>query len=446
MDLVNGDLKLLIRKIAIPASTGWIFNTLFNVVDTYYAGHLDTLALAGLALSFPIYFIIIATGSGIGTGTTALLSNAHGAQDEAKGQIVVCNAIVLAGVFSLAITSIGIGFSRSILESFGVFGRSLTYGVAYLRVLFAGSGFFIFNATLNAMLVSKGNTKPYRNFLIIGFFLNLILDPLFMLGWLGLPKMGTAGIALATILIQLFGTNYLIRQLKKEAQHPFHGFCLRNVTWKTQREILAQGIPASLNMMTIAIGIFVINRYVLLYGGDFAIAAYGVGTRIVQVTLLPALGLNIATLSLVGQNYGAKNPARIRKTYRLSLRYAITLMTLGMLVVFPLAPKLVALFNDTPEVIAIGTQFLRIEFIAFNTYVIMGVSNSVLQGLKRPKMIFFIGIARQFILPMMVFPFLGGARYMGVLGVWWGIVLINWTAAIFSLFYTLRTMRKVLTI
>ncbi len=446
MDLVNGDLKLLIRKIAVPASTGWIFNTLFNVVDTYYAGHLDTLALAGLALSFPIYFIIIATGSGIGTGATALLSNAHGARDEAKSQAIVCNAIVLAGVFSLAITCIGIVFSRSILVSFGVSGRSLTYGVAYLRVLFSGSGFFIFNATLNAMLVSKGNTKPYRNFLIIGFFLNLILDPLFMLGWLGLPKMGTAGIALATILIQFFGTNYLIRKLKKENQHPFHGFCLRNVTWKTQSEILAQGIPASLNMMTIAIGVFVINRYVLLYGGDFAIAAYGVGTRIVQVTLLPALGLNIATLSLVGQNYGAKHPARIRKIYRLNLRYAITLMILGMIVVFPLAPSLVALFNDTPEVIAIGTQFLRIEFLAFSTYVIMGVSNSVLQGLKRPKMIFFIGIARQFILPMIVFPFLGGARSMGVLGVWWGIVLINWTAAIFSLFYTLRTMRKVLTI
>lgn len=445
MDLVHGDLKTLIRKIAFPASIGWIFNTLFNVVDTYYAGHLDTLALAGLALSFPIFFIIIATGSGIGTGTTALLSNAHGAGDEEKGQVIVCNAIVLAGVFSLVITFSGLIFSRSILQSLGVSGDALTYGLSYLHVLFAGSGFFVFNATLNAMLVSKGNTKPYRNFLVIGFFMNLILDPLFMLGWFGLPRMGTAGIALATILIQFFGTNYLIRQLKKETQHPFHGFCMKSITWQRQREILAQGIPASLNMMTIAIGFFVINRYVLLYGGDIAMAAYGAAIRIEQVALLPTLGLNIATLSLVGQNFGAQNPARVRKIYRLSLGYAVTMMTLGMIVVYPLAPRLVALFNDTPQVIAIGSQFLRIEVIAFNTYVLMGISNSVLQGLKRPKMIFFIGITRQFILPMIVFPFLGGTRSMGVLGVWWGIVLITWTAAIFSIFYTLRTMRKVLT-
>lgn len=444
MDLVHGDLKLLIRKIAVPASTGWIFNTLFNVVDTYYAGHLDTLALAGLALSFPIFFIIIAAGSGIGTGTTALLSNAYGSKDQDKGQTIICNAILLAGVISLAITTTGLVFAGKILMAFGVTGASLTYGVSYLRVLFAGSGLFVFNATLNAMLTSKGNTKPYRNFLIIGFFMNLILDPLFMLGWFGLPKMGTAGIALATVLIQLFGTNYLIRQLKKESQHPFHGFCLRNFSWKTQGEILAQGIPASLNMMTIAIGFFVINRYVLLYGGDFAIAAYGAATRIEQVALLPALGLNIAALSLVGQNYGARNSERIRKIYRLTLRYAITIMTVGMIFVYPLAPTLISLFNDDPTVIAIGSQFLRIEVIAFNTYVLMGVSNSVLQGLKRPKMVFFIGITRQFVLPMIVFPFLGGARSMGILGVWWGIVLITWTSAIFSIFYTLRIMRKVL--
>jgi Na+-driven multidrug efflux pump len=197
-------------------------------------------------------------------------------------------------------------------------------------------------------------------------------------------------------------------------------------------------------MMTIAIGFFVINRYVLLYGGDFAMAAYGAATRIEQVALLPALGLNIAALSLVGQNFGARNGQRIRQIYRLTLRYAVTIMTLGMIIVFPLAPRLIALFNDNPSVIAIGAQFLRIEVIAFNTYVLMGVSNSILQGIKRPKMIFFIGVTRQFILPMIIFPFLGGTRSMGILGVWWGIVLITWTAAIFSIAYTLQTLRKVL--
>lgn len=444
MDLVHDDLKTLIRKIALPASIGWIFNTFFNVVDTYYAGQLDTLALAGLALSFPIFFIIIATGSGIGTGTTALLSNAYGANQPQKGQLVICNAIVLAGVFSLAITLGGLFWSDNLLQAFGVTGKSFDFGVSYLRILFAGSSFFIVNATLNAMLTAKGNTRPYRNFLMLGFFLNLILDPLFIFGWFGLPKLGTGGIALATILIQIVGSFYLLRQIFKQEPRPFHGFCLKALNWKTEREILAQGIPASLNMMTIAIGFFVINRYVLLYGGDFAVAAYGAATRIEQVALLPALGLNIAALSLVGQNFGARKDDRIRAIYRLTLRYAITIMTLGMILVFPLAPRLIALFNDNPSVISIGTQFLRIEVLAFNTYVLMGVSNSVLQGLKRPKMIFFIGIIRQFILPMIVFPFLGGTRSMGIFGVWWGIVFITWTAAIFSIIYTLRTVRKVL--
>jgi len=116
-------------------------------------------------------------------------------------------------------------------------------------------------------------------------------------------------------------------------------------------------------------------------------------------------------------------------------------MTLGMVIVCPLVSKLLALFNSNPDVIAIGSQFLRIEVIAFNTYVLMGISNPVLQGLKRPKMIFSIGVTRQFILPILVFPFLTGDRLVDV---WRKIVFIKWTAAIFSMVYLHLMQRKIL--
>ena len=156
------------------------------------------------------------------------------------------------------------------------------------------------------MLNAQGDTKSYRNFLIIGFFMNLVLDPLLIFGWFGLPQLGTIGVALATVIIQIFGTLYMIYRLKKSPIFELQSFKNAPFKFEVIVQLFNQGFPASLNMMTIALGVFVINFYVLKYAGSTTIAAYGAAMRVEQLILLPALGLNIATLTLVGQNFGAK--------------------------------------------------------------------------------------------------------------------------------------------
>lgn len=442
-DLTVGSIRAHIRRITIPASIGMLFNTLFNVVDTIYAGNIGTHALAGMSLSFPIFFIILSLAFGIGTGATALISNALGEKDEIGFHSTGYNAITLGFVISLALTFTGRIIALPMFKIMGAQDATLQYGMDYVNLIFMGSVFFIMNMIINSMLSSQGDTISYRNVLIIGFLLNLILDPLFILGWFGLPKMGTAGVALATVIVQAIGTVYLAYRLRKSEHFKVSEFRSNKTSMSKWKDILKQGIPASLNMMTIALGVFVINYFVILYAGDVTIAAYGAAVRIEQLALLPAIGLNTATLTMTGQNYGAKKYDRIVEIYRKCMLYGVMIMTSAMVIIYPTASFLVRVFNQDPAVVAAGTAYLRIEYICFNTYILMNISIALLQGLKRPGIAVYVGLYRQILMPLILFYTLGTIVGMGVLGVWWGIVIINWSAAIFTVLYTLRKLREV---
>jgi len=211
---------------------------------------------------------------------------------------------------------------------------------------------------------------------------------------------------------------------------------------KTQFDILAQGIPASLNMLTIALGVFVINFFIYKHGDDAAIAGYGVAMRIEQLALLPAIGLNTAALTIAGQNYGAKNYERIKETYKEGLKVGILIMTVGMVLIFPLASFLIGIFNKDPKVVFEGARYLRIEFIAFNAYIILNIGLSILHAIKKPHYAIWIGIYRQLIMPFILFNLFGSILGWGLIGIWWGIVTTTWTGAIACLLFVKYELSK----
>ena len=204
---------------------------------------------------------------------------------------------------------------------------------------------------------------------------------------------------------------------------------------KVMKDIFVQGIPSSLNLAAIAIGVFIINYYVLLYGGDVSVASYGAALRIQQVALLPSLGLNVAIITIIGQNLGAKQFDRMNETKKTALKMGLILVITGGLFVFIFAPQLMSIFNSNPDVISVGARYLRIDTIGFMTYLIINVNTSVLQGIKKPAFALLIGIIRQ-LLPLIVFPLLGTTFQLGLDGVWIGIVVINWLATFMLLIIT----------
>ncbi len=433
-DLLTKPIPGLIRHIAVPGSIGFIFNTLYNIVDTFFGGRISTDALAAMSLSFPVFFIIIAMGSGISTGATALMANALGAGDAKKARIYSVQAVSFTLILSLILTWIGLAFSPNLFRLLGAEGEYLNFALAYINVIFYGTVFFLLSFTLNSVLVAQGNTKTYRNLLIVGFFLNIILDPWFIYGGFGVPAMGIAGVAWATVLVQVISSGYLF--IKIVRAHLIHDGFRESLRprFSFYYELAKQGFPASLNMMTVAIGVFVITFYISRFGRE-AVAAYGIATRFDQLALLPIMGINMASLALVGQNNGARLFGRVREIIRLSLKYGISLAIMSGLAIFLFSRLLINIFSSDPAVIAIGEGYLKISVFVYAAYTVLFITVSILQGLKKPFYAVIVGAYRQIAAPLIVFWFLASFLGFGLLGIWWGIFIINWSAALFTLFY-----------
>jgi len=440
-NLAKGDIKKQLRKIAIPAALGFLFNTLFNVVDSFFAGQIGTDAIAGMTLSFPVFFLLIAIASGMGNGLNALAAIALGSKDKKRFHALFKNTLYLAVFFGILIPVVAPYLSRLLFTIQGAEPVPLDYGMRYITVVMIGYIFFMVNYALNGMLYAQGNSKPFRNFLIVASLVNIGLNPLFIYGFWFVPAMDTAGIALSTVLVQMGGTIYLIWKLKRSEKFEMNIFKKGKFNIKTIRDIFEQGIPSALNNATIALGVFVINYYVMYYGGTDTVAAYGVAIRIEQLALVPTIGLNIAVLSIVGQSFGAKKKTRIYDAWKWGTIVGLIIMLIGIIAIVPLAPQLIALFDDKESVIESGTRYLRIEAFAFLSYVFLNIGVSVLQGIKKPMFSFWIGLYRQ-VLPFGLFYLLGSVFAMGILGVWWGIVIINWTAVIITLTYVSMKLKS----
>ena len=440
-ELTTAPIPLLIRRLAIPAGTGFFFNTMFNVVDTWYGGRVSTTALAAMSLSFPVFFILLSFGNGVSTGATSLIGNALGRGDRVEAQRYVFQALSFAFIQGILLTLAGLIVAPHIFSFMGAQGDYLSLALGYMNVIFGGAAFFMLNFVMSAILNSRGNTVTYRNFLVAGFLMNLALDPWFIYGGFGLPAFGLPGVALATVLIQCLGNFYLFGRLISLGA--VENLRLRELRprWRYFVELARQGFPSALNMMTVSLGIFIITWFVGRYGRE-AVAAYGIATRIEQITLLPVMGLNISTLALTAQNYGAGRTDRIRETLRISLRYGFTLAAFGTVAALLFTCQLMSIFTGDPAVISVGVRFLRIEAFVFPAYVLLYICVSAMQGIKQPLFALWIGLYRQIALPAPVFHLLATVFGWGIIGIWWGVFAVTWSAALIVVVYVTWILKK----
>jgi putative MATE family efflux protein len=442
MDLTTDPIPGLVRKIAVPASVGFFFNTMYNVVDTFFAGFISTEALAALSISFPVFFIIIAMGSGISQGGTALIANALGEKNPEKAHHICVQCISFGCLFAIVLTLGGFLSTPMLFGILGASGEYLRIALEYMNLILCGTLFFVLQSICNACLNAQGDTRSYRNVLIAGFFLNCVLDPWFMYGGLGIPAMGIRGIALATIFIQFLGMIYMLHRLSRTKL--WDGPILSMLPpSRTYQEIARHGFPASFNMVSVAVGIFVITLFISKFSTE-SVAAYGIATRIEQIVLLPTIGLNIAVLSMTGQNNGARKPGRIQETLNTTMKYGLVMMVVGGLLLFPLAGPMMKAFTNDAIVIAHGIDYLRIAAITLCSYVILFQTVNLLQGLKKPFYAIVIGLYRQIIAPCIVFYLLAFKLGMRESGIWWGIFMVTWSAAIITHFFGRHMLRKTL--
>lgn len=426
----------------MPMSIGFFFNTMFNVVDSYYAGQVSTSALAALALSFPVFFIIIATSEGIARGASALIANAIGAKDDDEEKALSHQVYSLGLLCAIALPIAGLNLAPPLFRLLGAEGEYLNLATSYISPLFWGAIFFLLSSMSNAVLLANGDSKTFGKVLVAGFFLNLILDPWFLYGGFGLPPFGVAGIAWATVAIQGLGGTYLFFTAWRRGYVKFDGWRDLWPNLRTYGAILKQGIPTSFNMMSIALGFFV-TTYFLQYYGEAAVAAFGVGTRIEQIALLPAIGLGSAIVSIVGQNNGAGRLDRVRECVQLCVRYGFGLIAVASILMFTLAEPLVRMFTSDRAVIEVGANYVRIMTFIQWAYVMTFVHTGFLQAVKRPMYGFVESIIRKIILPIGVFYTVVRVFEVDLQGFWSSMAVINVVMTLVTITYAQWMLRRI---
>ena len=383
MNLTQGDIKSQLIKIAVPAGVGMLFHTFYNITDTFYAGLIGSEAIAAMAITFPVFFILLALAIGFSQGTTALVSNYIGAKDKKNACEIYIQALIYSLFFSIVTGLLILNISESIFQFFGAEGTFLKKAMEYIDVIAIGSPFMLLSLVVNSMLNAIGDTKKNRNVMVLGFFLNIGLNPLLCFGFLFIPGLGIAGIALSTVIVQIIATSYLFfHAIKTDILKNFSISMIRfNI--KHFKNFIAQSLPTCVSYLMIAFGFFVITKFVTSYGSSAA-AAFGIACRIEELILLPTIGLNTALLSIVGQSYGAKQFFRVRRAYMKAIGIGLIMMSVGFLVLVFLGEFLSSLFTKDLEVIAISKEYLFI--FAFSTFffVIIHMSGSIFQGIKKP--------------------------------------------------------------
>jgi putative MATE family efflux protein len=202
MNILIDDIKKLIKKLALPAMIGTLFQTLYNIVDTFFAGKISAEALSALSKSFPVYFIIIATSIGVTVAGTSLIGNSIGEKNEKNSLFYFSHIIYFGVLISIIITFIGLNFSGDIFELMGSSEYVTNLGLQYTNIIFSGSILFILVVAINSLLHAEGDTKTYRNVLILSFIINIILNPILIFGFLFIPALGMKGIGISTLIAQ----------------------------------------------------------------------------------------------------------------------------------------------------------------------------------------------------------------------------------------------------
>lgn len=439
-DLITKDIKKLIIQIAIPSSVGMFFNTMYNVVDTFYVGLISTVAISALSYSFVVYFMLLSISFGLSSAITVYVGNSLGKKRASLAKIYVSNGISFFAFISVLLCLFGFLFSKEIFEFMGAKGEALELALEYTYVVLIGTIPMLLGLGANAVLVAKGDTKSYRNTLVFGFFLNLILDPLFIYGYGIIPSFGFRGVAIATVFIQFLTTTYILIKLYKTNLFDIKKFFNKTPNFKAYKDLLAQAIPASLNMFLMSLGTIVITYFVSDYGYQ-AVAGFGIGYRVEQIILLPMLGLNIAVSSIVANNFGAKNFQRIDEVIKKSLLYGYMMSGIGVILLTLFGKYIIMIFSVDTIVIDIAYSYIIFESLIFFAFITIFISNSTLQGIKKPLMVPIVSLYRQILLPIFVLYFVVKVWHLDIIFVWASMLVIVYSAAIFLFIYTKRKLK-----
>ena len=432
LNFTSSSILKLLKQIAIPSMTGSLFQTLFNLVDTFYAGKISPDALAALAKAFPLYFIIISAGIGIVAGCNSLIANSLGANNKVAASIYSYNSLIYAFFLSIFIMLIGIFFSYDLLKLMGSTKESISLSKEYTDIIFSGTIVFLILTSFNAVLYAQGDTKTYRNVLIVGVFLNIVLNPIFIFGLFFIPAFGIAGLAISTVLIQLGACIYLyykVNQTELKIVPKFSNFFIRKNFFIN---IFNQSMPITMALFLVATGTYLLLSFINIFGDD-AVAGYGAAIRFEHLFSLPVIGLNTAVISIAGQNFGARRYDRIKEVYSKSIIIGMIIMCIAGVLIYIFSEPIIRIFSNDLEVIKYGSSYLKIAAFIGPIYPVFFISHALFTALRKTFLIFYSNLFRMVILPFTIVWLILNVMDGYFNDIFYGLLIMNWIFGIIIL-------------
>lgn len=420
-DLTSGSLIKPILWLAVPTVAGNFLQSAFNLADMYFVSRLGTAAIAAVSVAGLAIWLVWTAIIGVAIGSQALVTRFHGARDEASLRQAMATTLAVAAALTLAFMAAGPAGGKPLLRLLGAEPAVVDLAYSYIVVFFVGGFTLIFMVMINAMLRGMGDAVTPTVIVAGAVVLNVGLDPVFIFGLGPAPAMGVQGAALATVLSYAVGLTAAAAVFARR-HLPWRAVSPRNISRRMIGQILSIGLPASAQMLIRAAAAMVLVGFVAV-AGTAAIAAYGVGGQLTGLILMPGFALAMSSAILVGQNLGAGKERRAERTALASVGlYAlIAAAMIAGLVAF--ARRWVAIFDDTPAVVELGTLYLYICAPAF-LFVPLGMvlSRSMSgAGVSVPPLLVTAGALLGVRIPMAYF--LTKTLAMGVEGVYWAITV-----------------------
>lgn len=422
IEMITGDPKKAINKLSFPIIASMFLIFANNIIDSIWVAGLGPDPLAALGYITPLFMIIVGFGNGIGAGGNSLISRYIGAEDKVSANNAAIHNLILSVIVSVVISIIFLVFMEPLLNMMGAT-SVLNYAMKY--------GFIIFSLTITLLMPpivggafrAEGDIKRATVPIALAAIINMILDPIFIYTF----NMGIAGAAWATAMgpfISLLLMLYWIF-VKKDT---YLSYDLKDFTnnWGMYKDILVVGIPASLEQLVLSVLTIFINFMLTIVSGPIAVAVYTAGWRIINIGMLPAIGVGTAAISVAGVAFGAKKYENLRITARYCVKVALIASIIVCVILNVFANQIAFIFSyseSSAQLEPLIASFIQIMCL-FILYVPFGASaGNVFQGVGKGTISFILTTFREFILVLIFAYLLGFVFNLGEFGIYCGMLL-----------------------
>ena len=379
-DLTKGSIFGHLMKTTSFMLVSMVFQTLYVLVDLYWVGRLGKEAVAAVAVAGNLTFVVLAITQMLGVGTTTLVAHAAGRRDQARALLLFNQSQVLATVVGALFLIVAMLLRRPYVDALSADERTAKLAAEYLSWFIPAMAMQFGMVAMGAALRGTGNFKPGMIVQSATVLLNMLLAPFLVFGWVTQVPLGVAGAALSTFVAVLVGIVWLATYFLKSTGY-LH---FSRAAWPAQPRLWGQmlrlGLPAGAEFALMAVFLFIVYAVSRPFGAA-AQAGFGIGQRIVQAGFLPVVALGFAVAPVAGQNFGARQPARVLATFRSAASMAAGVMLAFTALCHAAPAAMIGFFASDPRVVAVGVEYLRIISWSFAASGVIFVASSMFQAI-----------------------------------------------------------------